>query len=114
MKFCTSKYIDCKWEHLVFFKFNNKSTHAYEQCLLDLLLSFPKTIPGIVQLTAGFNETEELDRIQGFQLGLQIVFKNKQALDEYAVNPHHIYFLEKLEPVFENAIVIDYPIKRYY
>lgn len=111
MNFCSNKYKNYFWQHIVFFKFNEKSTNEYEQCLLNLLLSFKKTIPGIVELTAAFNETDELDRIQGFRLGLQIIFEDKQALIEYATNPNHLYFQEQLAPVFENAIVIDYPLK---
>lgn len=111
MDFCSDKYKNYSWQHIVFFKFNEKSTNEYEQCLLNLLLSFKKTIPGIVELTAAFNETDELDRIQGFRLGLQIIFENKQSLIAYATNSNHLYFQEQLAPVFENAIVVDYPLK---
>lgn len=100
------------WEHLVFFKFNEKSTNEQEECLLKILLSFRKTIPGIISLTAGFNETKESERIQGFRLGLRITFKNREALDAYQTNPEHLFFINQLTPIFDNAIVVDYPIKR--
>ncbi|WP_341069788.1 Dabb family protein [Bacillus sp. FSL R12-0069] len=100
------------WEHFVSFKFNEKSTNEQEEHLLQILLSFRKTIPGIISLTAGFNETKESDRIQGFRLGLRITFKDRQALDAYATNPEHLFFINQLTPIFDNAIVVDYPIKR--
>ncbi|MET1168178.1 Dabb family protein, partial [Bacillus velezensis] len=43
------------FEHLVVFKFNDKTTLAKQQEWVDQLLALQEQIPGIVGLTAGIN-----------------------------------------------------------
>ncbi|MCJ8008864.1 Dabb family protein [Lederbergia wuyishanensis] len=98
------------FEHMVFFKFNETITSEKEQELLDKLLSFKGKIPGIVELSAGFNVTEEEERKQGYGLGLRVTFENKEALNLYGPHPVHQDFVKSLDGVIENVVVVDYPI----
>ncbi|MDF2720243.1 MAG: stress protein [Paenibacillus sp.] len=63
------------FEHLVSFKFNETYTVDKEKVLLDTLMTFKERIPGIVELTAGVNVTEEVDNIHGYTLGLRVTFR---------------------------------------
>ncbi|WP_077619354.1 Dabb family protein [Bacillus sinesaloumensis] len=99
------------YEHLVVFKFNEKITKQRYQELLNQLLGFKKTIPGIVDLSAGMNVTGETDKIQGYNLGLRITFEDRQALDDYLPHPIHQQFGASLQEVIENVIVVDYEIQ---
>lgn len=96
-------------EHLVFFKFNTNLTPVKEKDLLEKLKFFKDVIPGIVELTAGINVTEEKERAQGYTLGLRVTFENKNALDTYGPHPVHQEFVQSLEGVIEDVIVVDYP-----
>ncbi|MBS4197698.1 Dabb family protein [Lederbergia citri] len=98
------------YEHMVFFKFNENITPEKEQELLAKLLGFKEKIPGIVELSAGFNVTEEEDRKQGYSLGLRVTFEDKQFLTEYGPHPVHQDFVKSLEGVIANVVVVDYPI----
>jgi hypothetical protein len=98
------------YEHIVIFKFNEYITPEKEQDLLNQLLAFKGKIPGIVELTAGFNVTEEIEQKQGFTLGLRVTFENKQALDEYQPHPIHQDFVSSLAGIIDNVIVVDYQI----
>lgn len=98
------------YEHLVLFKFNDRITPAKEQELLEKLKAFKGTIPGIVELTAGINVTEEQERVQGYTLGLRVTFKNKEALSEYGPHPVHQSFVQSLDGVIQDVIVVDYPV----
>lgn len=98
------------YEHLVSFKLNDKITTVKQQELVAQLLALQEQIPGIVDLTAGINVTEETDHIQGFTLGLRVTFEDQEALRAYGPHPAHQAFVTSLNEWVENVIVVDYPI----
>ncbi|WP_433744388.1 Dabb family protein [Paenibacillus amylolyticus] len=97
-------------EHLVVFKFNDKTTLAKQQELVDQLLALQEQIPGIVALTAGINVTEETDRIQGYTIGLRVTFADQDGLSAYGPHPAHQAFVASLDGWVEDVIVVDYAI----
>lgn len=98
------------FEHLVVFKFNANVTPAKQQELLDQLLSFKGRIPGIVDMSAGINVTEETDNIHGYTLGLRVTFEDREALRTYGPHPVHQQFVRSLDGILESVVVADYPI----
>lgn len=98
------------YEHLVSFKFNESYTPDQEKMLLDKLQSFKVRIPGIIELTAGVNVTEETENIHGYSLGLRVTFEDKEALRLYGPHPVHQEFVRMLDGILDNVVVIDYPI----
>jgi hypothetical protein len=99
------------YEHLVFFKLNSGVTPAEQQLLLDQLHAFRQSIPGIVDLSAGINVTEETENIHGYTLGLRVTFEDLAALRAYGPHPVHQQFVKSLEGILDNVIVVDYPNK---
>lgn len=97
-------------EHLVVFKFNDKTTLAKQQEWVAQLLALQEQIPGIVALTAGINVTEETDRIQGYTIGLRVTFEDQDALRAYGPHPVHQAFVASLGGWVEDVIVVDYAI----
>ncbi|MGO4501027.1 Dabb family protein, partial [Paenibacillus sp. 2RAB27] len=71
------------YEHLVVFKFNTNVTPIKQQELLDQLLSFRDRIPGILDISAGINVTEETENIKGYTLGLRVTFEDLASLRSY-------------------------------
>ncbi|WP_223192910.1 Dabb family protein [Paenibacillus sedimenti] len=100
------------FEHLVSFKFNANYTPQQESQLVETLLAFKNQIPGIVELTAGVNVTEETDNIHGFTLGLRVTFEDQEALRQYGPHPVHQQFVKMLDGILDSVVVIDYPIKK--
>ncbi|MEK3725468.1 Dabb family protein [Paenibacillus sp. FSL H8-0034] len=100
------------YEHIVAFKFNKNYKPEHEKQLLESLLSFKGRIPGVVELTAGVNVTEETDNIRGYTLGLRVTFEDKQSLQQYGPHPVHQQFVQLLDGIIESVIVIDYPISQ--
>ncbi|WP_219835625.1 Dabb family protein [Paenibacillus sp. R14(2021)] len=98
------------FEHLVIFKFNAAITPEHEQELLNKLLALKGVIPGIVDLSAGMNVTEETDNRHGYSLGLRVTFENQDALRAYGPHPAHQDFVQALGGVLENVVVVDYPV----
>lgn len=97
-------------EHIVLFKFNDNFTTVREQELLNKLLAFRLSIPGIVQLTAGRNVMREEDYFHGYTLALRITFEDQNALEAYGPHPVHQDFVSSLEGIIDTIIVADYPI----
>lgn len=97
------------YEHLVVFKFNTYVTSAKQQELLDQLLTFRDSIPGIFDISAGINVTEETGNIKGYTLGLRITFEDLASLRSYGPHPVHQAFVKSLEDILEDVIVVDYP-----
>ncbi|GAE94940.1 stress responsive alpha-beta barrel [Gracilibacillus boraciitolerans JCM 21714] len=98
------------YEHLVVFKFKQELSQEKEQELLNKLKSLKKDIPGIITLTTGHNETEEKERAQGYSIGLRVTFESKSALQAYGPHPAHQKFVQQLDGIIEDVIVVDYPI----
>ncbi|MEH7118812.1 Dabb family protein [Neobacillus vireti] len=98
------------YEHIVTFKFNGNITLEKEKALLQQIKEFKGKIPGIEELTAGVNMTEEIENKHGYTLALRITFENKQALDHYLPHPVHQEFVSSLNGIIDNVIVVDYEI----
>jgi hypothetical protein len=96
------------YEHIVMFKFNENFTPEKEQDLLNQLNKFKGEIPGIVELTAGINVTEEVENKHGYTMGLRVTFKEKKDLDNYLPHPIHQEFVSSLNGVIDHVIVADY------
>lgn len=97
------------FEHLVLFKFNANATEEKQQELVNEALKLKSLIPGIVDISAGLNVTEETDKIQGYTLGLRATFEDRESLRNYASHPAHEQFVQLLGGLLENVIVVDYP-----
>lgn len=97
------------YEHLVAFKFREPLEQDKERQLLDALHGLKEAVPGIVELTAGTNQTPETDNIQGYTLGLRVTFTDRQALLNYGPHPAHQAFVRLLDGLLDNVIVVDYP-----
>ncbi|MDF2922492.1 MAG: stress protein [Paenibacillaceae bacterium] len=97
-------------EHLVIFRFNEHYRPEQERQLLELLLTFKDHIPGIVELTAGVNMTEETDNIHGYSLGLRVTFTDREALRQYGPHPKHQEFVRSLDGILDQVVVVDYPV----
>lgn len=100
------------FEHLVCFKFKETLAAQKEQEVIENLLSLKGKIPGIVEITAGVNETEETGNIQGYTIGLRVTFQDRESLQQYGPHPAHQEFVRSLKGILENVIVIDYPIQK--
>ena len=98
------------FEHLVIFQFKETLTLEQQKELVKAVLAFEEQIPGIAGLSAGINETAEVENIHNYTLGLRITFRDQEALRAYLPHPVHQAFVEKLDGLLENVVVVDYPI----
>lgn len=97
------------YEHLVIFKFNAGVSEEKQQELVNQLLAFRGQIPGICEISAGLNVTEETENIKGFTLGLRVTFEDLDSLRNYGPHPVHQAFVKALDGILADVIVVDYP-----
>ncbi|MFF2910968.1 Dabb family protein [Paenibacillus sp. NPDC057934] len=98
------------YEHIVLFKFNEKGTTEKQEQAIRQVQSFKGNIPGIVELSAGINETEETANMNGYALGIRVTFQDQQACRDYMNHPLHQELLQSVGPLVDNVVVVDYPI----
>ncbi|MEK3833726.1 MULTISPECIES: Dabb family protein [unclassified Paenibacillus] len=97
------------FEHMVLLKFKPDVSIAEQKDAVRRAQNFKGEIPGIVDLSAGINVTEEIEHTQGFTLGIRVTFENQQACREYIQHPLHQNLLQSIGPFVDGIIVIDYP-----
>ncbi|ASA20825.1 Dabb family protein [Paenibacillus donghaensis] len=98
------------FEHLVAFRFNDSYNPEEGDLLIQTLISLKEQIPGIVEITAGVNVTEETANIHGYTLGLRVTFESREALLAYGPHPAHQYFVGLLGGILDQVVVVDYPV----
>ncbi|MNO40539.1 Stress responsive A/B Barrel Domain protein [compost metagenome] len=97
------------YEHIVLFKFNNRTTAEQQEEIIQTVKSFKTAIPGIIELSAGINVTEEVENTKGYTVGIRVTFEDKQASQNYFHHPLHQQFLQNAGSWIESVIVVDYP-----
>jgi len=97
------------FEHIVLLKFRPDASTAQQEDAVRRAHEFKDKIPGIVDLSAGINVTEEVEHTQGYTLGIRVTFENQQACRDYVQHPAHQNLLQSIGPFVEGIIVMDYP-----
>jgi Stress responsive A/B Barrel Domain. len=98
------------FEHIVLLKFKPGVSIAEQEDAVRRAYDFKGKIPGIVDLSAGINATEEIEHAQGFTLGIRVTFENQQACRDYVQHPLHQGLLQSIGPIVEGIVVMDYPV----
>jgi len=98
------------YEHLVLFKFKTELSEPHMQELIRTLHAFKGVIPGISELTAGINATEETANHHGFTLALRVTFTDRESLAAYGPHPAHRAFVALLDGLVDQVVVADYPV----
>ncbi|EPZ47415.1 Dabb family protein [Alicyclobacillus acidoterrestris] len=95
-------------EHVVLFKFGPHTTDEQMQECIEKAATLQDEIPGIVDFVAGRDFS---GRNQGFQVGLTVRFKDREALDHYIPHPKHQEFVQyTLDIGRQDIIVLDFEI----
>lgn len=94
--------------HIVLFRWKPGTTDAQRDAALTALRELANAIPGIVDLTCGANFT---DRAKGYDTGLVVRFRNRQALEAYLPHPAHRRVVDEvINPIREDSLALDYEV----
>ncbi|OWR32040.1 stress protein [Saccharibacillus sp. O23] len=97
------------FEHIVLLKFKSDTPIDVQEKAVALAHDFKGKIPGILDLSAGINVTEETEHAQGFALGIRVTFEDQQACRDYVGHPLHQNLLQTVGPFVDGIVVVDYP-----
>nr|WP_184306869.1 Dabb family protein [Aporhodopirellula rubra] len=96
-----------KLRHVVMFGFNESSSEADIQNVVDEFAKLPGKIDSIVDFEYGVNNSPE-----GLNDGLThcflVTFADEAGREEYLPHPAHKAFVEVLKPHMAKAVVVDY------
>ncbi|MCQ4087809.1 Dabb family protein [Saccharibacillus sp. JS10] len=98
------------FEHIVLLKLKPEVTAEVQEEAVKRVYGFKGEIPGIVDLSAGINVTEETEHAQGFSLGIRVTFEDQQTCRDYAVHPLHQSFLQSIGTFVDGIVVVDYTV----
>jgi len=91
-------------EHMVWIKFNPSVDEEQINEHLANLGTLPERVPAITALRLGENFT---NRAVGYQYGLIVTFKSRQALTKYLSHPEHLAVANPLKHDAE-VMVMDF------
>lgn len=93
------------FEHIVLLKFKPDVSIKIKESAIKRAHDFKGNIPGIMELSAGINVTEEIEHMQGFTLGIRVTFEDQQACRDYILHPLHQSLLQSIGPFVEGIVV---------
>ena len=98
-------------EHVVLLKLKDNATKAQAQALLDGLKKLKNVIPGMVEVSGGYNNSPE-GKSAGFSYGFIVRFKDAASRDGYLPHPEHQKLAKDLvRPIADDVLVFDYESK---
>jgi hypothetical protein len=93
--------------HNVFFSLAENS-QAARQAMVEDSHKYLAPIPGIVFYAAGtVSDVERPVVDRGYDVALHVVFRNKEAMEEYLVHPKHLEYVKKHQPKWKRVRVFD-------
>jgi hypothetical protein len=98
--------------HMVFFELKDKSPEAKKK-LVEACKKYLKPQAGVLYFSSG-ERGEEFARdvnAKDWDVALHLVFKDKKALDVYAVDPQHLKFIEENKENWKSVKVYDSYLK---
>ena len=95
-------------EHIVLLKLKENTTKEQTQSLLDGLKELRKSVSGMVEISAGYNNSPE-GKSSGFSYGFIVRFKDAASRDGYLSHPNHQKLAKNLvRPIVDDVLVFDY------
>lgn len=95
-------------EHVVLLKLKDGVTKEQTQKLLDGLKKLEKVIPGILEVSSGYNNSPEGKNAE-FTYGFIVRFSDAAARDGYVPHPEHQKLAKDLvRPIVDDVLVFDY------
>lgn len=93
--------------HLVFFKFKDSASPEEIKVINDAFIALPESIPEIRAFEWGLNNSPE-NLHQDLTHCYMVTFSSEADREIYLPHPSHKAFVEKLKPILDKVVVLDY------
>jgi hypothetical protein len=96
------------FSHVVLFWTKSETPDAVER-LIAGAEKYLRPIPGVLSFHVGRMAASDRPVVdQSYQVGLNVLFSDKQAQDDYQAHPLHLDFIREISPVWEKVKVYDF------
>jgi hypothetical protein len=97
------------FSHLVIFWTDPHNPRAIEE-LIAGANTFLRNIPGVQGFHIGKMAPSHRPVVeQSYQVGLNLIFPDRKAQDDYQIHPAHVEFVEKcVKPLVKKVVVYDF------
>eukprot|EP00019_Armaparvus_languidus_P002026 CAMPEP_0168597014 /NCGR_PEP_ID=MMETSP0420-20121227/10364_1 /TAXON_ID=498008 /ORGANISM="Pessonella sp." /LENGTH=96 /DNA_ID=CAMNT_0008633689 /DNA_START=18 /DNA_END=308 /DNA_ORIENTATION=+ len=92
------------FHHIVLLSFKEDTTDEQKKTFFSTLDAL-KDVPNVISVKHGKNVT---DRAKGFEYGLVVVLKDRQAELDYQKHDLHIKVLDALKPIKKDVLAMDF------
>merc|ERR1712000_29986 len=99
-----SKKKKMSFHHIVLLSFKEDTTDEQKKTFFSTLDAL-KDVPNVISVKHGKNVT---DRAKGFEYGLVVVLKDRQAELDYQKHDLHIKVLDALKPIKKDVLAMDF------
>ena len=96
-----------KLRHVVLFKFKKDASTKDIEMVEKAFAKLPEKIEEIMEFEWGINNSPE-NLNKGFTHGFLLTFESEEGRNRYLPHPAHKAFVEILDPILEDVLVIDY------
>jgi hypothetical protein len=93
--------------HLVFFKFKDSASPEEIKVINDAFIALPESIPVIRDFEWGLNNSPE-NLNQDLTHCYMVTFSSEADREIYLPHPSHKAFVDKLTPILDKVVVLDY------
>jgi hypothetical protein len=97
-------------EHLVFFRLKPGQPADMADRIVTAFRGLHGVIPGLREVSAGRNTTEETAFAADADIGVRLLFESAAALRAYLPHPHHVRVAELVLPAVEKITVCDFEV----
>ena len=97
--------------HVVHFKFKADADKAQVARVVEEFAKLKAKIPAVEALEYGTNSSPE-GLAKGYTHCWIVTFKNAADRDAYLVHPDHTAFVAVLKPVLDDALVVDFVVRK--
>jgi len=95
-------------KHIVFFKLSQEGLKK-QDLIVEKLNNLKEEIPFVRELEVGINFADEQ---RAFDIALTVVVDSKEALNEYAIHPQHVEFVNLVKSLDTQTKVVDYEVEK--
>jgi hypothetical protein len=99
-----------KVEHLVYFRFKDGISQEQKQHLVIQLNDLLGKIDGLEAISVGLNTTEEHQFKHDYGVGMRMLFRNREKLQEYQLHPEHLKVADFIWTIVEDVAVVDFEL----
>ncbi|MHB1629680.1 MAG: Dabb family protein [Bacilli bacterium] len=97
-------------EHLCVYRIRQMPDADIENEIVRLFQKLKGEIEGLLEMSVGINTTEEVEYLNGYTVGLRMLFDSRHSLKNYLEYPKHKAVADFVLKSVDDVIVCDFEV----